>query len=111
MAPTAPGWLSMAMVWTSSVIRAMPRPAFTRIAIGVEPVCASLPVSVICSHHRPWPWVTTPMSVSSASRIGPCSMCSSNIAFIGRLPTSSSPFQPMRSSSSPNFLPSASARA
>ena len=35
-----------------------------RIGIGVEPVCASLPVSVTCSHHRPWPWVTTPMSLA-----------------------------------------------
>ena len=85
----------------ASVIRAMPSPAFTRIVIGVDPVWASLPVSVISSHHRPCPWVTTPMSLPSASRIGPCSMCSSSIACILRAPTGSSPTQPIRASSSP----------
>ena len=48
--------------------------AAIELAIGVLPVCASRPVSVTCSHHRPWPWVTTPIDLPSASRIGPCSM-------------------------------------
>ena len=42
----------------------------------------------------------------SSSRIGPCSICSSKKACILRSPTCSSPFQPMRSSSSPKRLPS-----
>jgi hypothetical protein len=72
---------------TSSVIRARPRPAFLRIGIGVEPVWLSLPVTVHWIQRRPWPWVTTPMSLPSASRIGPCSMCSSKKACILRAPT------------------------
>ena len=75
--PTASGWLSIATACTISMIRAMARPALTRIGIGVEPVCASLPVRVNSSHQSPWQWVTTPISLPSASRIGPCSMCSS----------------------------------
>ena len=38
-----------------------------------------------------WPRVTIPMSFCSASRIGPCSICSSKKACISRAPTSSSP--------------------
>jgi hypothetical protein len=72
--PTAFGWLSIATFCTISMMRAMASPALTRIAIGVEPVCASLPVSVNSSHHRPCPWVTTPICLFSASRMGPCSM-------------------------------------
>jgi hypothetical protein len=76
----------MAISCTSSVIWASPRPAFLRIGIGVEPVWLSLPVTVHWIQRRPWPWVTTPMSLPSASRIGPCSMCSSKSACILRLP-------------------------
>ena len=89
----------------------MPSPALRRLGIGVEPVWLSLPVSVTCSHFRPWPWVTTPMSMPSSSRIGPCSMCSSKNACILRAPTGSSPFQPIRVSSSPKRLPSRSLRS
>ncbi len=110
-APTASGWCSIAIRCTASMIRAIPRPAFTRMSIGVDPVCASRPVSVTSSHHRPCPCVTTPMSMPSASRIGPCSICSSRNACIWRAPTSSSPCQPMRANSSPNALPAASVRA
>ncbi|MEO1611699.1 MAG: M20/M25/M40 family metallo-hydrolase, partial [Pseudomonadota bacterium] len=99
-------WLH-AISSTSSSTRAMPRPAFLRIGMGVEPVWLSLPSIVTCVQERPCPWVTTPISTSSASRIGPCSMCSSKKARILRSPTASSPRQPMRSSSSPNRLPSA----
>ena len=35
------------------LIRAIARPALTRIGIGVDPVCASFPVRVNSSHHRP----------------------------------------------------------
>ena len=72
--PTASGWLSIATRCTISKIRAIASPAFTRISIGVEPVCASRPVSVNSSHQSPWACVTTPISLPSASRIGPCSM-------------------------------------
>ena len=44
--PTASGWLSIATVCTISMMRAMARPALTRMFIGVEPVWASLPVRV-----------------------------------------------------------------
>ncbi|MCY1248101.1 hypothetical protein D9M72_614950 [compost metagenome] len=51
--PTAPGWFTMATLWTISMMRAMARPALTRMFIGVEPVWASRPVSVNSSHQRP----------------------------------------------------------
>ncbi|MOA42801.1 hypothetical protein D3C78_1648860 [compost metagenome] len=51
--PTAPGWFSIATAWTISMMRDMARPALTRMFIGVEPVCASRPVSVNSSHQRP----------------------------------------------------------
>ncbi len=34
-------------------------PGIAALGFGVEPVCASLPVSVTCSHFSPWPCVTT----------------------------------------------------
>ena len=75
--PTQSGCSAIATACTISKIRAIASPALTRSAIGVDPVCASLPVRVNSSHHSPWQWVTTPMSLPSASRIGPCSMWSS----------------------------------
>ena len=52
-APSAWGWRAQAMASTRSRMRAMARPAFLRIGIGVDPVWLSLPVTVIWVQLRP----------------------------------------------------------
>ena len=79
-APTAFGACSSAIASMRSIMRAAPRSAFLRSRIGVAPVCASWPVTVTSYQRMPCtPW-TMPIMRPSSSRIGPCSMCSSNIA-------------------------------
>ncbi len=73
--------------------------------IGVEPVCASLPVSVTSSHYRPWPWVTDADQLVLVLEDRPLlDVLFEDRRAILRWPTGSSPSQPMRSSSSPNVL-------
>ena len=80
-----------AMASMRSIMRAAPRSAFLRSRIGVAPVCASWPVTVTSYQRMPCtPW-TMPIMRPSSSRIGPCSMCSSNMAPNLRAPAFSSP--------------------
>ena len=107
---TPSGAFERPIALTSSTIRAAPSSASLRRGIGVEPAWLSKPVKRISYQRWPWPCVTTPTSINSSSRIGPCSMWSSKKACTGRAPTGSSPLKPMRSSSSPSVLPSLSSR-
>ena len=71
------GWFASPMRFTASTMREAPTRASRRRGIGVGPACASIPVTVISYQRWPCAPVTTPTVFSSASRIGPCSMCAS----------------------------------
>ncbi len=75
--PTACGGFFSAISFTAVTSFAAPTSASRRRGIGVEPAWLSNPVKVISNQRWPWPCVTTPMSMPSSSRIGPCSICSS----------------------------------
>jgi hypothetical protein len=101
----------MAISCTSSVICARPRPAFLRIGIGVEPVWLSLPVTV---HFDP----AQALAVGDDADVLALGLQDRALLDVQleegvhlAAPTSSSPFQPMRSSSSPKRLPLASTRS
>ena len=89
--PTAPAHALRPIASTASISRAAPSSAFLRRCIGVAPVCASWPVSVTSYQRIACTPVTTPMSLPSASRIGPCSICSSKNADSGCSPQRSVP--------------------
>ena len=107
---TASGACARAMASTFSTSRAAPSSAFLRRCMGVAPVWASWPVIVTSNQRMPCTPVTAPMSRPSASRIGPCSMCSSKNAESGWSPQRSLPRSPMASSAAPKLTPSASVR-
>ena len=75
--PTAFGPCFFAMASIASTISDSVASASRRSGIGVEPAWLSKPVILPSYHSTPWPESTTPMVLFSASRIGPCSMCSS----------------------------------
>jgi len=51
-----------------------------RPSIGVGPAWQETPSSVTSSQYAPWMPVTTPIVVAVCSKMGPCSMCASNMA-------------------------------
>ncbi|CPN88164.1 Uncharacterised protein [Bordetella pertussis] len=61
------------------------------MGMGVGPACASMPVTVTSYQRKPSEPVTTPMTLSSASRMGPCSICASKYLPSLRWPTGASP--------------------
>ena len=67
----------MAMPLTSATMRAAPKSASRRRSIGVGPAWASCPLTLTSYQRWPWAPLTTPITFSSASRIGPCSMWAS----------------------------------
>ena len=69
--------------FTASANSAALSSASRRTCIGVVPAWASCPLTVTSYQRMACTPVTTPMSLSSASRIGPCSMCSSKKAESG----------------------------
>ena len=75
--PTALGPCFLAIASIASTISDNVASASRRSCIGVEPAWLSKPVILPSYHSTPWPESTTPMVLPSASRIGPCSMCSS----------------------------------
>ena len=72
--------LLMPMRLTAWTICATPTSASLRRCIGVGPAWASWPVTVISYQRMPCTPLTTPMILSSASRIGPCSIWASKNA-------------------------------
>ncbi len=91
MVPTAFGPCFLAMLSIASTISDKVASASRRSGIGVEPAWLSKPVILPSYHNTPWPESTTPMVLPSASRIGPCSMCSSTKLENFCVPTGVSP--------------------
>ena len=75
--PSALGWFLLAVLLTAKIISDIANDVSFLTCIGVVPVCCSVPESSTSSHFKPCPCVTTPISISSVSKIGPCSICNS----------------------------------
>ena len=67
-----------------SIIGQAARQGSRRISIGVGPAWQATPSRLTSSQYAPCMPVTTPIVVPVFSRMGPCSMCASNIAWEGR---------------------------
>ena len=91
MVPTAFGPCFFAAASIASTISDSVASASRRSGIGVVPAWLSKPVILPSYHSTPWPESTTPMVLFSASRIGPCSMCSSTKPENFCVPTGLSP--------------------